>query len=304
MQAVDNNEGIVYIGGMNNKNKVAFVTGASSGIGQAVAAAMAGEGYIVYGTSRFANYETAGAPGALYTMLPMTLEDESSIAAAVDYIARRHGRLDVVVNAAGSGIAGAIEETTAHEARAQFDVCFFGVISVYGCVLPLMRAAGGGTVINIGSMASSFPIPFQSMYCASKAALLSMSATLRLEAGPFGIKVCTIEPGDTHTGFKRAFTEKTRQTVYRKPLERALYEMIRSEMAAQGPERCAKLVLKAVKMKNPPVRLSVGLCNKLFYLAAKIAPRWLNALTMRMIYLKKDPPENAVWTYDKQFKEE
>ncbi len=290
---------------MKKKRKVALVTGASSGIGQAVAAAMAKDGYIVYGTSRHAAYETAGERDATYTMLPMTVENEESVAAAVEYIAERHARIDVLVNAAGSGIAGAIEETTAAEARAQFDVCFFGVVSVLHHVLPLMREAGGGTVINIGSMASSFPIPFQAMYSSAKAALLMLTATLRLEVRPFGIRACVIEPGDTRTGFtqKRRFTQKTAQTRYRQPFERALYEMIRSELVSEGPERCATLVLKAAKMKNLPVKLSVGLLYKLFYMAAKLAPRRLIEFVMRSIYLKKDPPHDAAWTFDKQFKE-
>lgn len=290
---------------MKDNEKVVLVTGASSGIGQAVAQLMAKEGFVVYGTSRRAEYQQISADGAVYTMLPMTLEDESTIEAAVRYIAEKHGRIDVLVSAAGSGIAGAVEETTAAEARAQFDVCFFGIVSVLNCVLPIMRGQGSGTVINIGSMASVFPIPFQAMYSAVKSALMMMTQALRLEVRPFGIRACVIEPGDTRTGFteKRVFTAKTAKTAYRQPLERALYEMIRAELAAKGPERCARAVLKAARLKNPPARISVGFGYKLFYVAARLLPLRVKEFALRMMYLKKDPPGGAVWTFNKQFKE-
>lgn len=290
---------------MKNNEKVALVTGASSGIGRAAAQTLANHGYIVYGTSRSAKGEKVSEDGASYTLLPLTLEDEKTVEAAVNKIAKAHGRLDVLVNAAGSGIAGAIEETTAAEAREQFDVCFFGVVTVLSHVLPLMRAQRSGTIINIGSMASCFPIPFQGMYSSVKAALLMLTATLRLELKPFGIKVCAVEPGDTRTSFteRRVFTKKTAHTVYREPLERALYEMIRSELSAYGPERCAKTILKIAQKKNPPVRVSVGLDYKLLYLLAKIMPLRIKEFVLRKMYLSKSPPENAVWTFGKQFEE-
>ncbi|MDD5017498.1 MAG: SDR family oxidoreductase [Eubacteriales bacterium] len=286
--------------------KIAFVTGASSGIGRAVAAVFAKNGYTVYGTSRRANYETVETDGAGYTMLPITLEDDGSVRDAVQYVIDRHGRIDVVVNAAGSGIAGAIEETSPAEARMQFDVCFFGIVSVLSHVLPHMREAKSGMVINIGSMAACFPIAFQGMYSAVKSALFMMTATLRMEVRPFGIKACVIEPGDTKTGFtkKRVFTQKSKNTAYRQPLERALYEMIRSELSAEGPEKCARLVLKAAGMKNPPARLSVGADNKILYALSRLTSWRFKERILGMMYLSKDPPKDAVWTYEKQFKEQ
>jgi|AGTN01.1.fsa_nt_gi Short-chain dehydrogenases of various substrate specificities len=284
-----------------NKQQIALVTGASSGIGKAAAEEFAKNGYTVYGTSRRANHEAVGG----ITMLPMTLEDEASVEAAVHYVTERHGRIDVLVNAAGSGIAGAVEETTADEAKAQFEVCFFGVIRVLNHVLPVMRAAGGGAVINIGSMAACFPIAFQGMYSAAKSALFMLSATLRMEVKPFGIRVCAIEPGDTKTGFtgKRVFTKQSRSSAYAKPMERALYEMIRSELAAPGPEKCAKLVLKAARMKNPPARISVGMSYKALYVFSKLTSWRFKQRILNMIYLSNDPPSGAVWTLGKQFGE-
>jgi len=279
--------------------KIVLVTGASSGIGQEIAKLMASEGYVVYGTGRRANYEKSA-----YTMIPMTLEDEESIGAAVKYVVDAHGRIDVLVNAAGSGIAGAVEETSAHEAKAQFDVCLFGAMSVQSAVLPHMRAQGSGMIINIGSIASCFPVPFQGMYSAVKAALFMMSATLAMELKPFGIKVCVVEPGDTKTGFtdKRIYTKRTKKTAYNPYFERALYEMIRSELNAYGPQKCAKMVCKTAKQKNPPIRKSVGVGYKTLYTASKLLSWRMKMAVIKMIYLIKDPPKDAVWSFDKQFK--
>lgn len=279
--------------------KIVLVTGASSGIGQEIAKLMASEGYVVYGTSRRANYEKSA-----YTMIPMTLESSGSIDAAVQHVIDAHGVIDVLVNAAGSGIAGAVEETSEAEARAQFDVCLFGTMGVQSAVLPHMRAAGSGMIINIGSMASCFPVPFQGMYSAVKAALFMMSATLAMEVKPLNIKVCVVEPGDTKTGFtdKRMYTKRAADTVYNPYLERALYEMIRSEMAAYGPQKCAKMVLKTAKQKNPPIRKSVGFGYKMLYAFSKMTTWRLKMAAIKMIYLVKDPPSNAVWSFDKQFK--
>ncbi|MBT3319613.1 MAG: SDR family oxidoreductase [Clostridia bacterium] len=280
------------------EKKIVLVTGASSGIGQETAKLMARQGYIVYGTSRLANFEKTS-----YTMIPMTLEDEGSVGAAVKHVAQAHGRIDVLVNAAGSGIAGAVEETSAEEAKAQFDVCLFGALSVQSAVLPYMRAQGSGMIINIGSMASCFPVPFQGMYSAVKAALFMMSATLAMELKPFGIKVCVVEPGDTKTGFtdKREYTKRTAKTAYNPYFERALYEMIRSELNAYGPQKCAKMVLKTAEQKNPPIRKSVGIGYKTLYAASKLLPWRAKMAVIKMIYLIKDPPSGAVWTFDKQF---
>jgi NAD(P)-dependent dehydrogenase (short-subunit alcohol dehydrogenase family) len=287
----------------NNESKITLVTGASSGIGRATARLLAKEGYTVYGTSRRANYETVEFEGASYTMLPLTLEDEESVKRAVEYIIEKHGKLDLLVNVAGSGIAGAIEETTAEEAMEQFDVCFFGVIRVLGCALPHMRGAGGGMIINIGSLSACFPVPFQAMYSACKAALFSLTTALRMELKPFGIKACTVEPGNTISGFmqSRTYAKKTCATQYRTHLERSLC-VINSEYAAYSPETCAKTVLKVSRMKNPPARVTPGFGYKLLYGLSKLVSWRLKQKAIETVYLKKNPSPDG-WTFDKQFKE-
>jgi NAD(P)-dependent dehydrogenase (short-subunit alcohol dehydrogenase family) len=255
----------------NKDEKITLVTGASSGIGKATAQLLAKEGYTVYGTSRRANYETVEYGGASYIMLPMTLEDEQSVKNAVEYVIEKHGRLDLIVNVAGSGIAGAIEETTAEEAMQQFNVCLFGVIRVLNHAAPHMREAKSGTIINVGSLSACFPVPFQGMYSACKAALFSLSTSLRMELKPFGVKVCTIEPGNTVSGFiqGRTYSKKTCETAYRPHLERSMC-VVNSEYAAYPPETCAKAILKVARMKNPPVRVSPGAGYKLVYGLSKL----------------------------------
>jgi len=251
-------------------------------------------GYVVYGTSRRGSYETTGPKGAAFTLLPMTLQDEGTIRAAVQYILERHGRIDILVNAAGSGIAGAIEETSADEAREQFDVVFFGAVSVLNYVLPSMREAKRGLVINIGSVASFFTLPFQAMYSAAKAALFSMTCALRMEMKPFGIRFCQIEPGDTKTGFteRRVLTKKSGETAYRVPFLRALYEMERSEMAGKDPAHYARAIVKAAQKKNPPARICPDLGYKALHVAGNILSWRAVEKVIVSMYLKKDPPQS------------
>lgn len=284
------------------EGKVTLVTGASSGIGRSVARLMSKSGYIVYGTSRRADFDTVEYDGSSFAMIPMTIEDGQSVKAAVDYVMSRHGRIDIVVNAAGRGIAGAIEETTAEEAKEQFEVCFFGAVRLLNCVLPVMRTQGSGMIINIGSLSACFPVPFQAMYSACKAALFSVTTLLRLEMRPFGVKACTVEPGNTISGFiqNRKYARKTCDTAYRQPLERALC-VINSEKAAYSPETCAKTVLKVARMKNPPVRVSPGFAYKLLYGLSRLVSWRTKERALRAVYLKNDPPADAMWTFDKQF---
>ncbi len=290
---------------MNAHGKIALVTGASSGIGKAIAQAMAALGYTVYGTSRCANFETIRENEIEYTMLPLTLEDEETIASAVKYIIERHARIDVLVNNAGAGYAGAVEETTAQEAQAQFEVCFFGVVRLLNYVVPGMRKAGSGIIINIGSLAAHCPVPFQGMYSAAKAALFALTMALRLELEPFGVKACVIEPGNIATDIiaRRKYSEKTRHTAYMPPLERSLC-VVNSNIAAGSPRQCARVVLKLLKMKNPPARITPGFGYKIVCALSRIAPWKITQHVIRRVYLRGKAPGGAVWTVEDQFRGE
>src|SRR5579872_2559800 len=180
------------MGGMK-ENRVALVTGASSGIGRACAELLAARDFRVYGASRHP------LPGSSFESLPMDVRDEESVTAGIASIVQREGRLDVIVNNAGIAIAGAVEDTSVEEAKDQFDVNFFGALRVCRAVLPVLRDQRSGTIVNIGSIGGLIALPFQGLYSASKFALEGLSESLRLEVAPFGIHVVLIEPGDQQT---------------------------------------------------------------------------------------------------------
>src|ERR1700759_1228852 len=188
---------------MDKENKqVVLVTGASSGIGLACATYLAGRGYRVYGTSRRAGNSQGGS----VAMLTADVTDDQSVEEAVAAVLEREGRLDIVVNNAGMGIAGPVENTSIEEARRQLEVNFFGAFRVCRAVLPALRSQRSGYIVNIGSIGGLIAIPYQAMYSASKFALEGLSEPLRMEVRPFGVKVVIIEPGD----HKTAITENRR----------------------------------------------------------------------------------------------
>ena len=179
------------------KPKVVLITGASSGIGQACARHLARRGYQVFGTSR---RPQAGAEEP-FEMIPMDVTDEDSVRQGVATVLARAGRLDAVVNNAGFGFGGAVEDTSIDEAQELFETNFFGTLRVCRAVLPHMRERRAGTIVNVSSLAGLIAQPFVGMYCATKFAIEGVTEALRMEVRPFGIHVVMIEPGDTRTGF-------------------------------------------------------------------------------------------------------
>jgi NAD(P)-dependent dehydrogenase (short-subunit alcohol dehydrogenase family) len=189
---------------MNKDSRVVLITGTSSGFGKAIAAALALDGHRVYATTR----RTAGTPIAGVTHLRLDVTNESSVSDGLDEVLRGAGRIDVLVNNAGLGIAGALEDTTVEEAFAQFDTNLFGLHRMCRSVLPHMRKQGGGQIINMSSLAGQIAIPFQGFYSASKFAIEGYTEALRMEVRSFGVRVSMIEPGD----FATAFTMNRRMT--------------------------------------------------------------------------------------------
>lgn len=237
------------------ENRVALVTGASSGIGHACARLLAARGLRVYGASR------RPRPDSPFHALCMDVRDETSVNSAIAGIAGREGRLDVVVNNAGIAIAGAAEDTSIEEARDQFDVNFFGVLRVCRAVLPILREQRAGTIVNIGSIAGLIAVPFQGLYSASKFALEGLSESLRLELAPFGIRVVLIEPGDHRT----ALTENRRRTeaslknpAYRDRCDRAIARMAADERAGTDADAVARLLWRILSLARPRLRYTVG----------------------------------------------
>ncbi|MFO7636811.1 MAG: SDR family oxidoreductase [Clostridia bacterium] len=266
-------------------NKVVLVTGASSGIGREIAIRFAREGCTVYGTSRKAMDPPEGC-----NMLRMNVTSQESIAHALGIILDKEGRIDVLVNNAGMGIAGSVEEMTDQECRKQFDVNYFGCLSMIRQVLPVMIGQKDGHIVNISSVAGFISIPFQSAYSSSKFALEALSKALRAEVRPYGVKVTVIQPGDTRTGFtdSREICEKAgASSHYRHVFARSLAAMEHDEKNGTDPRYTASVVLRAVKRKRPPHTVRVGLKYKLYGFAVRIVPERILEAVAASIYAPK-----------------
>jgi NAD(P)-dependent dehydrogenase (short-subunit alcohol dehydrogenase family) len=236
---------------VRENQRVVLVTGASSGIGRACAAYLAERGFRVYGTSRQPGASVAGV-----TILTADVTDDRSVEQAVATVLAREGRLDIVVNNAGMGIAGPVEDTTIEEAKRQMEVNFFGVFRVCRAVLPAMRSRRAGYIVNIGSIGGLLAIPYQAMYSASKFALEALSESLRMEVRSFGIRVVIIEPGDHKTAITQ--NRHVTQSTYGHSFEAALARTARDEQSGPGPEQIAHLLYKLVNRRNPRLRHPIG----------------------------------------------
>jgi len=241
---------------MDKENKrVVLVTGASSGIGLACASHLAGRGYRVYGTSRRAATSQAGS----VAMLTADVTDDRSVEQAVAAVLEREGRLDIVVNNAGMGIAGPVENTSIEEAKRQLEVNFFGAFRVCRAALPAMRSRRSGYIVNIGSIGGLIAIPYQAMYCASKFALEGLSESLRMEVRPFGVKVVIIEAGDHKTAITENRTDMSGGTdAYSQSFQAALARTARDEQSGPGPEHIARLLYRIVNTRDPRLRYTIG----------------------------------------------
>ena len=178
--------------------RVALVTGASVGIGEAAARALVGAGFTVYGTSRRA---AAGENRDGVVFLPLDVTDDESVAGVVRGVLERSGRIDVLVNNAGVGVAGAAEESSIEQARALFETNVFGAIRMTRAVLPHMREQGSGRIINVSSVLGFLPAPFMALYAATKHAIEGYSESLDHEVRDHGVRVLLVEPGYTRTSF-------------------------------------------------------------------------------------------------------
>jgi len=240
--------------------RIVLITGASSGIGQACAVHLHQRGYRVYGTSRHAAGQ-APSPSGSFEMIQMDVDVDHSVQRGVEYILERQGRLDVVVNNAGFGLAGAIEDTSIGEAKSQFETNFFGVLRVCQAALPIMREQRAGHLVTIGSLAGRVGLPFQAFYSASKFALLGLSEALRLEVRPFGIQVALIEPGDFCTGFtahRRRTAQSQENPVYLERCNASVGVMEADERQGSDPVKIAHLLTKIIENPSPRLRYTAG----------------------------------------------
>ena len=237
-------------------SKVAFVTGASSGIGEATAERLAADGYTVFGTSRRA----APAGQRSFEMLTLDVTSDQSVEAAVKEVMRRAGRIDVLVNNAGFGVAPAgAEESSIEQAQSIFDTNFFGIVRMTRAVVPRMRQQGGGRIINIGSVLGFLPMPYGALYAATKHSIEGYSESLDHELRTRGIRVSVIEPAYTKTPFDANFLEPDAALDEYREVRAAVNKRVKEVMAtADLPRVVADVVLRAASAARPKVRYTAG----------------------------------------------
>ena len=238
------------------ESKIAIVTGASSGIGQATAERLARAGYKVYGTSRRA----AQSGQRSFEMLTLDVTSDASVEAAVTEVMRAEGRIDLIVNNAGFGVApGGAEESSIEQARSIFDTNFFGIVRMTRAVVPHMRRRGSGRIINIGSVLGFLPMPFGALYAATKHAIEGYSESLDHELRTRGIRVSVIEPAYTKTQFDANFLEPDAKLDEYREARAALDKRLKEVMAeADGPGVVAAVVLRAASAMRPKLRYTAG----------------------------------------------
>ncbi|WP_438712390.1 SDR family oxidoreductase [Aquimarina muelleri] len=252
----------------NKKETVVLVTGGSSGIGKSIGVYLAEKGYTVYGTSRnpsrFPDFSS-------FTLLQLDVADVKSIKDAVKFIEEKHGRLDVLVNNAGAGITGPIEEIPNEEIIRNFNTNYFGPINVTKAVLPIMRKQGSGLVINITSIAGYMGLPFRGVYSASKAALEMTTEAWRMELSNFNIKMTNIAPGDfaTNIAAGRYHAPVIKGSPYEDPYGNALKLMDDHVDLGNDPLDMAKEVFKVINSKKPKVHYKVGAFMQKFSIVLK-----------------------------------
>jgi len=262
-------------------SKIAVVTGGSSGIGKETALQLKACGCTVYELSR------TGKSTDGITHITCDITDEASVNTAISQIIAAKGKIDILVNNAGFGISGAAEFTDINAAKSQFDVNFFGTVRVSSAVLPYMRKAGAGRIVNLSSVAAVIPIPFQSFYSASKAAVNSYTMALSNEVKPFGIQVCAVMPGDIATGFTAARKkEQAGDSEYSGRISRSVSKMEQDEIRGMSAKEAGRYIAKiALKNSRKPL-YTLRFDYKLVALLQKILPAQLLNFIIRILYAK------------------
>ena len=286
---------------MNFKDKSIAVTGGSSGIGEAAARMLAQRGAQVFALSRRAQtgVKTVCGQGSI-TQVRCDVTDQASVERAFEYIFSVCGSLYGLINCAGTGIAGAAEDTSDLELHEQMDCNFYGVLRAVRAVLPEMRRQERGYIINVGSVGGVFGLPFQGMYSASKFALEGFTEALRNEVRPFGIKVCIIEPGDVRTGFtgSRRYTRGTMENdAYRRAFSGAVHSMSVSEQKGMPPEKAARLIIKGLVKKEPPVRMVAGSGYKILCFVRRFLPDRLISWALFKMYCTRKTISSDIWDF-------
>ena len=256
-------------------NNIAIISGASSGIGKATALLMKENGFHVYAFNR----SNPDIPGVEF--VPVDLTKTEDITNGVRRVVEREGRIDVLVNNAGVGFAGALEETADETAKHIFDVNFFGAFRLAKEVIPVMRENGGGNIINISSISAVFSVPFQGFYSASKAAVNSLFGAMSMEVKPFNIHITNIMPGDVKSGFTDSRLRNGSSSAYEARIKKSMSLVEKDERNGMPPAKVAQVVLKYAQAKKGKLLVTVGAQYKMLALLYKLMP---SALMNQVLY--------------------
>ena len=248
-------------------SKVVLITGGSSGIGKAIGVYLLSKGFTVYGTSR--NPERI--VNSVFPLLAMDVRNTVSIQEAVTQIIQATGRLDVVINNAGVGITGPLEEIPTAEIKNNFETNFFGPIEVIKATLPQMRAQQSGIIINITSIAGYMGLPYRGVYSASKGALEIVTEAISMEVKHFGIKVVNVAPGDfaTNIAAGRYHAPVIKGSAYELPYGNTLKQMDEHVDSGSNPEEMAKAIYDIINANHPKLHYKIGFFMQKFSIVLK-----------------------------------
>lgn len=251
-------------------NKVVVITGASSGIGLATAQALLKKNYTVYCLSRSAPKEEK------IKHIKCDVTNRNEIESAFQQISEAEKQIDVVINNAGMGISGPVELEPQEHIDRIINVNFGGMTKVSAVAMPFLRQSKG-VLLNVSSMASEFPIPFQTMYSATKAAVQNFSMALANEVRPYGVRVCCLLPGDVKTDFtkNRVKAPDEKQNIYSKRVNESVSRMEKDEQNGMPASVIGNKIAKVIEKKHPPVCFTVGAKYKLFRFLKRIVPTGL-----------------------------
>lgn len=258
---------------------IVIITGGSSGIGLATARVLAEKGCKVYDFSR------REAQFPFMEHIRADVADAAQVRDAVAQVIAREGRVDVLINSAGMGISGAFEFTDEAEARRLMDVNLFGMNNTIRAVLPHMRVAGRGRIVNLSSVAGPLPIPFQAWYSISKAAVNALTMSVTNEVHPYGISVCCAMPGDIRSGFTAARRKSAAgDDVYGGRIARSVARMERDEQTGMAPETAGRFIARLALKKRVKPYNTIGIVYKGCILLSKILPGSILRFILEKMY--------------------
>jgi NAD(P)-dependent dehydrogenase (short-subunit alcohol dehydrogenase family) len=248
-------------------SKVVLITGGSSGIGKSVGEFLTDKGFMVYGTSR----QPESYPDSKFKLLALDVSNIESIKIAVQTVIENTGRLDVLINNAGVGITGPVEEIPMEEIKRNFETNFFGPINVIKTVLPQMREQNSGLIINITSIAGYMGLPYRGVYSASKGALELITEAIRMEVKEFNIQMTNVAPGDfaTNIASGRYHAPVLETSPYKNPYGNTLKLMDEHVDSGKDPLLMAKVIYKIITTEKPKVHYKVGEFMQKFSIALK-----------------------------------